>query len=81
LKTTLIIKIMKSLHTVAFVLLVIGGLNWGLELLGYGLGNYLPEMIMRVVYGLVALSAIYEAVTHKTNCRNCNAGPMPMGSM
>ncbi len=72
---------MKSLHTVAFILLVIGGLNWGLELLGYGIGSFLPDTVTMIIYGLVALSAIYEAVTHKTNCRNCNAGPAPMGSM
>lgn len=60
-----------KLHKVAFVLLVIGGLNWGLEVLGYGLGNYLPSGLMTLVYVLVALSALYEIFSHKGMCRAC----------
>ena len=65
------------LHKVAFILLIIGGLNWGLEVLGYGLGNYLPAGLMMLVYVLVALSALYEVFAHKSMCRNCN----PQGQM
>lgn len=61
-----------KIHTITFILLVIGGLNWGLEVLGYGLGNYLPAGLMTLVYALVGLSAVYEVFSHKRFCRNCN---------
>lgn len=60
-----------KLHKIAFILLVIGGLNWGLEVLGYGLGNYLPAGLMTLVYALVALSALYELFSHKSMCKAC----------
>jgi uncharacterized membrane protein YuzA (DUF378 family) len=59
------------MHKIAFVLLIIGGLNWGLEVLGYGLGNFLPATLMMVVYVLVAASALYELFSHKGMCRAC----------
>lgn len=65
---------MKSLHMVAFILLVVGGLNWGLEALGYNLVNMLVggwPMVERVIYLLVGLSAVYEIVTHKEKCKEC----------
>ena len=57
---------MKALYTAALVLLVVGGLNWGLV----GLFNFdlvamlLGEMsgLSRLVYSLVGLSAVYVAV-------------------
>ena len=64
------------IHKIAFGLLIIGGLNWGLEVLGYGLGNYLPAGLMTLVYALVALSALYEVFTHKGYCRSCSAQAM-----
>ncbi len=65
---------MKSLHTVAFILLIIGGLNWGLTaLVGHDVvAGFLGGTISMIVYVLVGLSAIYEVATHKTNCRHCN---------
>lgn len=70
---------MKSLHTVAFILLVVGGLNWGLDALGYNLVEMLlgswPKVV-QIVYLLVGLSAVYEVATHKKNCKCCNAGGM-----
>ena len=60
-----------KLHKIAFILLIIGGLNWGLEVLGYGLANYLPGNLMMLVYVLVALSAVYELVSHKGICKEC----------
>ncbi len=58
---------------VAFILLVVGGLNW----LGVGLGYNVVEMVLgagsiaNIVYILVGLSAIYEVVTHKSTCKMC----------
>lgn len=68
---------MKGLHMVTFILLVIGGLNWGLTALGYNvvhmiLGTLGP--VEMIVYVLVGLSAIYEIVTHKGNCKMCGGG-------
>jgi uncharacterized membrane protein YuzA (DUF378 family) len=60
-----------NIHKLAFVLLIIGGLNWGLEVLGYGIGNYLPATVSMIVYVLVALAALYEAFSHKNLCKEC----------
>ncbi len=63
------------LHKIAFVLLIIGGLNWGLEAFGTGLGHWgLPMIVLKIVYILVGLSAIVEAVGHKKLCKNCDKG-------
>jgi uncharacterized membrane protein YuzA (DUF378 family) len=60
---------MKWLYKIPFVLLVIGGLNWGLVgLLGLNLvtlvfGSW--PMVVNVVYVLVGLSAVYVVVKPK----------------
>lgn len=60
---------MKSLKTVAMVLLVVGGLNWGLvgifqfDLVAAIFGNM--SALSRIVYTLVGLSALYVAVGAK----------------
>jgi uncharacterized membrane protein YuzA (DUF378 family) len=72
---------MKVLHMVAFILLVIGGLNWLLVAFGWNLVYAIfgaGSVISAAIYVLVGLSAIYEAVTHKKNCKLCAAGAMPM---
>jgi len=57
---------MKKLDVAAAVLLVIGGLNWGLigaqefDLVATLFGAMSP--LSRIVYGLVGLSAIYQAL-------------------
>ena len=61
-----------KIHKVTFILLIIGGLAWGLEALGYGLGHYLPSNILMIVYLLVGLSAIYEVFSHKGMCKQCS---------
>lgn len=66
-----------KLHSIAFILLVIGGLNWLLFVFGWDVGRFLPEIVSQIIYVLVGLSAIYEAVTHKSNCKNCVAGGLP----
>ena len=71
---------MKSLHMVTFILLLIGGLNWLLFcLLGWEVGSLLggmDSMLAKAIYVLVGLSAIYELVTHKSNCKVCGGGGM-----
>jgi uncharacterized protein len=60
---------MKKLDILAAVLLVVGGLNWGVvavsgtDLVGSLFGNLSP--LSRVVYLLVALAAVYQAVQWK----------------
>ena len=60
-----------KLHKIAFFLLVIGGLNWGLEAFHTGLTAWLPWNVAMIIYVLVGLSAIYEIFTHKANCKAC----------
>ena len=57
---------MKGLHALATILLVVGGLNWGLV----GLFNFdlvatlFGEMsaVSRIVYALVGLSALWQLI-------------------
>jgi uncharacterized protein len=57
---------MKSLKNIALILVIIGGLNWGLVgLLGFNLVSAIfgtLSLLSRIVYILVGLSAIYLAV-------------------
>lgn len=64
------------MHKVAFILLIVGGLNWLLEAFNSGIGSWgLPDILVTIVYVLVGLSAIYEIATHKKNCKDCEAKP------
>jgi len=65
-----------NIHKVTFTLLLIGGLNWGLEAAGLGIGNYMPSGLATTIYALVGLSALYEIFSHQKLCRNC----APQGS-
>ncbi|OGG50556.1 hypothetical protein A2763_04300 [Candidatus Kaiserbacteria bacterium RIFCSPHIGHO2_01_FULL_54_36] len=73
---------MKNLHMVAWILMIVGGLNWGLiglggfmnadwNVVGMLLGSW-PQ-VEWLVYILVGLAAVYEVVTHKANCRLCGS--------
>ena len=82
---------MKITHMIGFLLLTIGGLNWGL----IGLGGFFSanwnvvHMILGgipalewTVYILVGLSAAWLATTHRGGCSVCKMGttstPMSM---
>lgn len=77
---------MKILHMIAFLLLVVGGINWGLVGLGWlvsGSDWNLVHMILgssmqleAIVYVLVGLSAVWIVLGHKKNCKMCSAGSM-----
>ncbi|MEK7530651.1 MAG: DUF378 domain-containing protein [Patescibacteria group bacterium] len=73
---------MKYIHMVAFVLLVIGGLNWGiLALTGWEVGQLfggMDAMVSKIIYVLVGLSALYLAATHAKDCKACAGGGMSM---
>lgn len=69
---------MKQLHMVAFLLLVVGGLNWlsvglfQMDLVASLLGG-MSSMLAKAVYVLVGVAAVFEVVTHKSNCRTCTS--------
>ena len=72
---------MKGLHGIAFILVVIGGLNWGLVALGSWMGSNWNVVnllvgswptVESIVYLLVGLSALMIGFSHKRDCRNCN---------
>ncbi len=75
---------MKILHMVAFILLVVGGVNWGLVglswLVGGGANWNLVNLIVGssaqlegLVYVLVGASAVWLALNHKKECKHCVA--------
>jgi uncharacterized membrane protein YuzA (DUF378 family) len=68
---------------IAWILVIIGGLNWLLVGLGGFMGGNwnLVNLILGswpmlewLVYVLVGASAVYEIVTHKSNCKECTTG-------
>ena len=63
-------KKLNALDWVAIVLLVIGGLNWGLVgIFGFDLVATIfgdMSILSRIVYAVVGLSAIYVAVVSPT---------------
>ena len=77
---------MKAMHMIAFILTIIGGLNWGLIGLGRlmgGSGWNVVNMVLgsiptleALVYLLVGLAAVWLAVNHKKDCKWCSAGSM-----
>lgn len=62
---------MKALHMLTWILLVVGGLNWGLEVLGWGIGNYVPAGVATLIYALVGISALIELFSHSKYCKCC----------
>ena len=69
-----------KLHMVAFLLLVIGGLNWLLVgLFNWDIGVLFGGQgatLSRVIYVLVGLSAIVVLSTHKKDCKCCEKKPI-----
>lgn len=67
---------MKWLHMLAYILVLVGGLNWGLVgLFHFNLVMYLFgawSSVETVVYVLVGLSALYVLFTHKGDCKVCS---------
>lgn len=67
---------MKTVHFIAFPLVIIGALNWGLvalfdfNLVTTVVGSW-PE-VEKFVYVLVGASAVWVLVTHKADCKICS---------
>lgn len=72
---------MKIIDILAFALLVIGGLNWGLvglfgfNLVGTLFGTLTP--LSRIVYVLVGIAAVYEAFMWRSVQRRWECMPWP----
>lgn len=66
---------MKAIHIIAFILLVIGGLNWLLFAFGWNLVSMIfgAGTLAMIIYVLIGLSAIYEAVMHGKHCKMCGS--------
>lgn len=74
---------MKTVHIVAFVLTIVGGLNWLLVAFGWNLVDAIfgvESVGSMIVYILVGLSAIWLIIDHKRSCSCCvkSGGPAPM---
>ncbi len=75
---------MKALHAIAFVLVVVGGLNWGLVAINPGydlvawLGSVTASIVATVVYALVGISALVLLFTHKKSCKDCSSSGSQM---
>lgn len=69
---------MKWLHMAAYILLIVGGLNWLLlAITGWEIGSLvggMGSMVAQAIYVLVGLSAIYIIFTHKKYCKDCASG-------
>jgi len=65
---------MKYVHMAAFILLVVGGLAWGIEgLFGYSVVSaILGGSLAQIIYILVGVAAVYEVVTHRGRCKECS---------
>jgi uncharacterized membrane protein YuzA (DUF378 family) len=64
---------MKTLSTLSFILIIIGGLNWGLvgffnfDLVAWIFGEM--TTVSRIVYALVGISAVWSIFGHKKCCK------------
>ena len=67
---------MKTVHMIAYVLLWVGGLNWGLVgLFNFDLVSFLfgsMPFVANAVYVLVGASAVYTFATHMKECKVCS---------
>ena len=64
---------MKALHMASYILLWVGGLNWGLwGLLNMNLVETLLGMdLAKFVYILVGVATVYVIATHMKDCKVC----------
>jgi uncharacterized protein len=56
---------MKFYDWIAFVLLVIGGLNWGLTVFNFNLVSFLlgAGLLSKIVYSLVGIAGLFGIIT------------------
>lgn len=67
----------KWLHITAFILVIIGGINWGLfglfdlDLVDAVFAGWSP-FLANIIYVLVGISAVYLLIVHKGECKICS---------
>lgn len=67
---------MKALHMVTFLLVIVGGINWGLvglfdlNLVSVIFGGF--PGLEQLIYVLVGVSAVYLVATHMKDCKVCS---------
>ncbi len=79
---------MKKLDVLAAVLVVVGALNWGLVAVAhfdlvaaiFGMKFGEVSMLSGIVYGLVALAGLYQAVGFKAIQNRWHGGAVPQHS-
>ena len=79
---------MKKIDLVTAILLVVGGLNWGLVAIAnfdlvaaiFGLDFGETNIATRIVYGLVGLSAVYQATQLRALPRRWSARSRAMAA-
>lgn len=75
---------MKALHVIAFILVAVGGLNWGLVGLGALLGDPMGwnvvnmvlgnwPMVESIVYLVVGLATAWLVISHPKDCKACSS--------
>ncbi len=61
-----------KLHKIAWVLVIIGGLNWLLiGAINWGVADLVGGDVARIIYIVVGLAALYELFSHKKVCKDC----------
>lgn len=70
----------KVVHMIAFLLVVVGGLNWLLVgLIGKDVGMLLfgsqTALVSRVIYILVGIATVELLLCHKKDCKMCDSTP------
>lgn len=75
---------MKKLDVLAFILVVVGALNWGLVAIAhfdlvaaiFGMKFGEVSLLSAIVYGLVAVAGIYQAASWKAMQSRWHGAPM-----
>ncbi len=65
---------MKIFDIIAWILLVVGGLNWGAVALNYNFVDMIfgtGSLASHIIYGLVGISAIWELIRWKCFSSDC----------
>ena len=64
---------MKWLHMVSYLLLFVGGLNWGfVGLFDFNLVEMIFGGLTNLIYILVGLATVYVVATHMADCKVCS---------
>ena len=75
---------MKAIHAIAFILVIIGGINWLLVGFDYNLVDSIfgvGSTVAKVIYILVGISAIILVASHKNDCKKCDRSSSSASTM